>query len=805
TSHEYMRQWLPLRWQFLDIILEREAPPSNILCTKCKTRNFKIRCADCLGNPVLCVQCCRNSHEDHPFHRIEIWSGTHFSPGWLWKTGVAIHLGHGGNRCPSNQNMDQEVESLMSTFPSTFNDTGAQDMDEDDSDVEEPDGEYGWAGSGQQPHRDLHGAPIVVVVHTNGVHHLPISLCSCPSAPDLITQYLQMGFYPSTYKQIETVFTFQVLDDYRLENLECQTSCHHYYSKLRWMTNSIFPTSVPDRKRELARAERQWRNLKEWKWFGFGHTDAIPGDTDLALFCPTCPQPGVNLPDNWKDDEYQWKYFRSFVVDGNFVAAHQQQLRTTDDIWIKDGEGFMTRRAPYFDHLRCTTEIWEPCTCNEHRAVLDRSKPHKGCDVTEIGAFACLQHGCYCPGSIVDFQVGERQMNVDYGLVQAFNNMRTDQVLKIIVVYDINCQYSKNLCKHVEAGRYLHFRPGLNLVAGIGMFHVHGHQDVCYGRYAPRFIPGAGQSDGEVLERLFSILNGISTIARTMTLAHRTENVDAHMGDNNFKKIIDMGDSNLVQEMENVCSSAIDARSDFELLSQSATPEQTELWTASVQTAECLREEGNVEAMDIYNVKGIKGERDRSHSTDRDSGNLMQAEQEADSGVSVTTWLVAGMKIQEAQLSIPELTLTPTLIIYRAQLVSFIRRQGKKPSGDQRLQINRKCQALRRKADEFQDSFQQLFPAVALDGVDLREIPYGDDVLRDDEDEAYLAAVPCGEVEKMEIFLPSTCPGVLPRQLKTAAKVELKLRIAQAENALEGVRREIGHKSFLFRNNIALA
>ncbi|KAF8966829.1 hypothetical protein BDZ97DRAFT_1589062, partial [Flammula alnicola] len=57
-------------------------------------------CADCLGNPVLCMQCCQNSHEDHPFHRIEIWSGTHFSPGWLWQTGMAIHLGHRGNHCP---------------------------------------------------------------------------------------------------------------------------------------------------------------------------------------------------------------------------------------------------------------------------------------------------------------------------------------------------------------------------------------------------------------------------------------------------------------------------------------------------------------------------------------------------------------------------------------------------------------------------------------------------------------------------------------------------------------------------------
>lgn len=43
-------------------------------------------------------------------------------------------------------------------------------------------------------------------------------------------------------------------------------------------------------------------------------------------------------------------------MDGNFVAMHQQQHRTTKDVWIKDGEGYMTRRAPYHAHLRVTEE-----------------------------------------------------------------------------------------------------------------------------------------------------------------------------------------------------------------------------------------------------------------------------------------------------------------------------------------------------------------------------------------------------------------------------------------------------------------
>lgn len=111
-----------------------------------------------------------------------------------------------------------------------------------------------------------------------------------------------------------------------------------------------------NRYRELLRVSRQWRNLKEWKWFGFGHRKEIPGPAEMALFCPACPQPGINLPETWKNDPQQWLYWRSFVVDGNFVALHQFQARSVDDVWIKSGESFMTERLRYTRHLDCTTE-----------------------------------------------------------------------------------------------------------------------------------------------------------------------------------------------------------------------------------------------------------------------------------------------------------------------------------------------------------------------------------------------------------------------------------------------------------------
>lgn len=49
-------------------------------------------------------------------------------------------------------------------------------------------------------------------------------------------------------------------------------------------------------------ASREWNNLLDLKRFGYGHVDSNPGKGDMALFCAMCPQPGVNIPEDWKDD-----------------------------------------------------------------------------------------------------------------------------------------------------------------------------------------------------------------------------------------------------------------------------------------------------------------------------------------------------------------------------------------------------------------------------------------------------------------------------------------------------------------------
>ena len=111
----------------------------------------------------------------------------------------------------------------------------------------------------------------------------------------------------------------------------------------------------------------------------------------------------------------------------------------------------------------------------------------------------------------------------------------------VIVLYDVMCQYWKNLKNRVDQSPYLHLDPDLVMHKGIGLFHVHGHKDECMPMFAPTYIPGAGNVDGEILETLWAPIEKVSGSTRAMTTSHREETLDDHMNDSNWKKLVGMG------------------------------------------------------------------------------------------------------------------------------------------------------------------------------------------------------------------------------------------------------------------------
>ena len=95
--------------------------------------------------------------------------------------------------------------------------------------------------------------------------------------------------------------------------------------------------------------------MKKLKWAGFGHKEADPMNVtpgELGIFCPACPQPRINLPDDWKMDQNRWVYKHFFVADGNFKADHVRQKRVAPDLWLSDGGGMMTHQVEYKEFLQ---------------------------------------------------------------------------------------------------------------------------------------------------------------------------------------------------------------------------------------------------------------------------------------------------------------------------------------------------------------------------------------------------------------------------------------------------------------------
>ncbi|KAF8799516.1 hypothetical protein BYT27DRAFT_7263821 [Phlegmacium glaucopus] len=297
--------------------------------------------------------------------------------------------------------------------------------------------EGGTAASDDLPRYDALKNPYVRVIHTNGIHHLSLVVCTCRGRETTHCDVMAAGLVPTSFVRYRTVFTHAVLDDFRMSNLE----------------SPMTPESVPNLYHELRRISHIWRWLKKLKWAGFAHkseetTSAKPGE--LANFCPACPQPGINLPGEWLLDPQRWVYQRSFVADGNFKADHVRQPNAADDIWLSEGGGMMSPRCEYDAFIKTTIERSTKAPCeNQFRAIEMSMLLSKACDITGIVAIACARHGCFAPNSVANLFRGEQQKNVDWAFLQALKTTTVHERQGVMIIYDIACQYIIHLQERI--------------------------------------------------------------------------------------------------------------------------------------------------------------------------------------------------------------------------------------------------------------------------------------------------------------------------------------------------------------------
>lgn len=198
--------------RLLDLLFEAEAPardgqrvcqPCLISdthpCHKChkstSDATAQFRCIDCFPGPLLCKSCILEAHTQNPFHRFEEWSSGFFHQVRPYDLGQVLHLGHNHSPCPSKSALESPLKCQ--------------------------------------------------IIHTNGFHQVAFHFCACLDAGDRITQFMRAHLFPSTTKQPNLAFTFQVLRDFHLHSLQSKKAAYDYMGALQRITNNSFPQDNP--------------------------------------------------------------------------------------------------------------------------------------------------------------------------------------------------------------------------------------------------------------------------------------------------------------------------------------------------------------------------------------------------------------------------------------------------------------------------------------------------------------------------------------------------------------------------------
>ncbi|KAI0258536.1 hypothetical protein BC834DRAFT_835365 [Gloeopeniophorella convolvens] len=106
-------------------------------------------------------------------------------------------------------------------------------------------------------------------------------------------------------------------------------------------------------------------------------------------------------------------------------------------------------------------------------------------------------------------------------------------IKRVLILYDIMCHYGVHLVKCVTDSELLPIIEELEILMGIGLFHVHEHKDTCLCCFLSSYIIGARLTDGEMVEWLWSMLNKISWSTHSMSLPYHQEVLNSHMNYSN--------------------------------------------------------------------------------------------------------------------------------------------------------------------------------------------------------------------------------------------------------------------------------
>lgn len=125
------------------------------------------------------------------------------------------------------------------------------------------------------------------------------------------------------------------------------------------------------------------------------------------------------------------------------------------------------------------------------------------------------------------------------------SSVRGTRVLKILLSYDVVCQWKVKFWEErlpeLPPGLRQSFPPKHCVSLAIPKFHLLAHESACHPPHSLNLKPGAGQTDGEGIERNWAMLNGVAASTREMGAGARHDTLDDHCGHSNWRKLVGLG------------------------------------------------------------------------------------------------------------------------------------------------------------------------------------------------------------------------------------------------------------------------
>lgn len=123
-----------------------------------------------------------------------------------------------------------------------------------------------------------------------------------------------------------------------------------------------------------------------------------------------------------------------------------------------------------------------------------------------------------------------------------FSSIKGTDLVNITISYDISCQFSKKIWKrHSRLPPGLQIDPNIIRVSfAIPKFHLPAHHATCHTLYSFNYRFGAGLTEGEYIERDWSLTKAIAMATAEMASGHRADTVDDTCGFINFMKLVAM-------------------------------------------------------------------------------------------------------------------------------------------------------------------------------------------------------------------------------------------------------------------------